>query len=226
MVRTLNQSTSRDRQNQPEIDGQTFQEMFAFAVDWFAKSETDVNILNVFPVPDGDTGTNMLLTMRSSLEETVSPEHAIMDVSTVAQAMAHGSLMGARGNSGVILCQIWRGLADSLEGKAGMRGSDLAQALQIAARTAYEGIEKPVEGTILTVMKEIAAATTKYSNPGDESVATVLQTAVEAAGKAVGNTPNLLPVLKEAGVVDSGGQGLYILLEGALMYLKRPENPK
>jgi uncharacterized protein len=221
MVETINQSPDKDRQNQYDIDGRTFKDMFAFAVDWFAKSETDVNILNVFPVPDGDTGTNMLLTMRSSLEDVVSSDHLnTADVSAVAQAMAYGALMGARGNSGVILCQIWRGIADSLEGKTRLRGSDLAQALQHASQTAYEGIEKPVEGTILTVMKEIAAATGKYLNHRDENITTVLQTAVEAAGKAVANTPNLLPVLKEAGVVDSGGQGLYILLEGALMYLK------
>jgi uncharacterized protein len=220
MVETLNQSINRDRPNQPDIDGLTFRDMFAFAIDWFAKSETDVNILNVFPVPDGDTGTNMLLTMRSSLEEALSTNHLdVKGVSAVAQAMAHGSLMGARGNSGVILCQIWRGIASGLEGKKRMTGSDLAEALQVAARTAYEGIEKPVEGTILTVMKEIAASTSRYLQNRDASVTAVLQTAVEAAGKAVANTPNLLPVLKEAGVVDSGGQGLYILLEGALMYL-------
>jgi uncharacterized protein len=220
MVKTMNQSIIKDRQNHHIIDGTTFRDMFIFAVDWFAKSESDVNILNVFPVPDGDTGTNMLLTMKSSLEEVVSSDQThTADVSAVAQSMAHGALMGARGNSGVILCQIWRGIAASLSGKETINGSDLAEALGGAAQTAYDGLENPVEGTILTVIKEIAAATAKYIESPDASVTLVMETGVEAARKAVANTPNLLPVLKEAGVVDSGGQGLCILLEGALMFL-------
>ncbi len=117
----------------------------------------------------------------------------------------------------VILSQIWRGIA-AVSGKETISGADLAVAFQSASRTAYEGLEKPVEGTMLTVMKEMAAAAidSDYLNIG---ISGVLRTAVEAANKAVANTPNLLPVLKEAGVVDSGGQGLYILFEGALMYL-------
>lgn len=199
------------------LDGKTFKAIFSFAADWFAKSENDVNILNVFPVPDGDTGTNMLLTMRSSIDETGKVTD--QSVSSMVKAMAYGALMGARGNSGVILSQIWRGLARSLQGKEKITGRDLAESFQAAALTAYEGLENPVEGTMLTVMKEIAAATMGYLD-ADESVVSILQAAVNGAGQAVANTPNLLPVLKEAGVVDSGGQGLYILLEGALMYLK------
>jgi uncharacterized protein len=220
MVRTMYQNKNRDRQNHQEIDSTAFGAMFTFAVDWFAKSESDVNILNVFPVPDGDTGTNMLLTMKSSLEEIGSPNHPdATSVSAIAQSMAYGALMGARGNSGVILCQIWRGIASSLAGKEKMNGPDLARALDSAAHTAYEGIENPVEGTILTVIKEMAAAACNCLEQSDISLTAVMETAVEAAAKAVANTPNLLPVLKEAGVVDSGGQGLYILFEGALMYL-------
>jgi uncharacterized protein len=220
MVRTMYQSINKDRHYYQDLDGTTFREMFTFAVDWFAKSESDVNILNVFPVPDGDTGTNMLLTMKSSLEEVASTDHAdTATVSTVAQSMAYGALMGARGNSGVILCQIWRGIASSLAGKEKLNGPDLAKALDCAAHTAYEGIENPVEGTILTVIKDMAAAAGSYPELSDINITEVMKTAVEAAAKSVANTPNLLPVLKEAGVVDSGGQGLYILFEGALMYL-------
>ena len=200
------------------MDGQTLKEMFAFATDWFAKSESDVNILNVFPVPDGDTGTNILLTMRSCMDETGKVTDS--SVSSMIKAMAYGSFMGARGNSGVILSQILKGIEFSLQGREHINGRDVAESFQIAAITAYEGLDKPVEGTMLTVIKEIAKATLKYRNDGNESVAAVFQTAVDAAGKAVGDTPNLLPVLKEAGVVDSGGQGLYILLEGALLYLQ------
>ncbi len=184
------------------LDGKTFKEIFSFAVDWFAKSESDVNVLNVFPVPDGDTGTNMLLTMRSCMDETGKVTD--QSVSSMVKAMAYGSLMGARGNSGVILSQIWRGLARSLQGKEKITGKDLAESFQSAAVTAYEGLENPVEGTMLTVMKEIAAATLECLNSDNENIIAVLQIAVDAAGKAVANTPNLLPVLKEAGVVDSG----------------------
>ena len=201
----------------PVIDGQTLKEMFTFATEWFAKSEADVNILNVFPVPDGDTGTNMLLTMRSCVDEAKKVNDA--SISAVSKAMAYGSFMGARGNSGVILSQIWRGIESSLRGKDKIGGSDLAESFQTGAVAAYEGLEKPVEGTMLTVIKEIAAATSEYCHNRNESISVVLHTAVEAARKAVANTPNLLPVLKEAGVVDSGGQGLLILLEGSLLYL-------
>jgi uncharacterized protein len=200
------------------LDGHTLKEMFLFATEWFAKSESDVNVLNVFPVPDGDTGTNMLLTMRSCMDETCKVTDT--SVPSIIKAMAFGSFMGARGNSGVILSQIWRGIERSLRERERINGKDLAESFQHASVTAYEGLDKPVEGTILTVMKEIAAATNIYLNNGNSAVEEVLETAVDAAGKAVANTPNLLPILREAGVVDSGGQGLYILLEGALMYLK------
>ena len=210
-------SHNKETEKIKNLNGQVFHDMFSFAVEWFAKSETDVNALNVFPVPDGDTGTNMLLTMRSAIEESARTEDR--SVSTIAGAIAFGSLMGARGNSGVILSQIWRGMSQSIKGKEVVNGLDLAESWQKASAMAYEALENPVEGTMLTVIKEIALACqdAKCQNDG---VLPVLQTAVKAAGKAVANTPNLLPVLKEAGVVDSGGQGLYILLEGALMYLK------
>lgn len=200
------------------LDGKILREMFSFAVEWFAKSESEINALNVFPIPDGDTGSNMLLTMRSSMEEALSSHE--LTISAIAQCLAHGALMGARGNSGVILSQIWRGIAQSWQGQESVSGSELAQAFQSATAAAYVALDKPVEGTMLTVIKEVAAAAKPFLNGGDAAIVPVLEISVSAAEKAVANTPNLLPVLKEAGVVDSGGQGLYVLLQGALMYLK------
>ena len=199
------------------IGGQDLRDMFVAAAGWLEKSSSDIDALNVFPVPDGDTGTNMLLTMRSTVEEA----HRATDhsASAVAQAMAKGSLMGARGNSGVILSQILRGLAKGLDDKESFTATDLANALQQSAEMAYKGMSNPVEGTMLTVIKDVAAAVqVKVAEDGDDMIA-VMETAVNAAGESVANTPNLLQVLREAGVVDAGGQGLYTILEGALRYL-------
>ncbi|MDP2930983.1 MAG: DAK2 domain-containing protein [Chloroflexota bacterium] len=199
-------------------NGQDLREMFAAATTWLEKSAADIDALNVFPVPDGDTGTNMLLTMRSVIDEAYrAPDRS---AAGVAQAMAKGALMGARGNSGVILSQIWRGIADSLDEKESFTGRDLAEALVQASKTAYKGMSHPVEGTILTVAREAAdAARAKAASSNDDLVA-VMEAAVDAACVSVANTPHLLEVLKEAGVVDAGGQGLYTILEGALHYLK------
>jgi len=199
------------------IDGQELKEMLATATTWLEKSAPDIDALNVFPVPDGDTGTNMLLTMRSSVEEAY--QNANSTVSSVALAVAQGALMGARGNSGVILSQIWRGVAQGLKGKKTISGTDLAEALMQAAKTAYKGISNPVEGTILTVMKDAANAAQERSDKTDDPI-TVLEAAVDAASDSVANTPTLLPVLKQAGVVDAGGQGLLTILDGALRYLR------
>ena len=200
------------------LSGQELRDMFIVATDWLEKSALDIDALNVFPVPDGDTGTNMLLTMRSTIEEAYrAPDHS---ASAVAQAVATGALMGARGNSGVILSQIWRGLAQGLTGKETFTGSDLADALQQASVAAYKGINNPVEGTILTVAKDAAAAAQEQATGGSDDIISVMEAVVDAAGESVANTPNLLDVLKEAGVVDAGGQGLYTILEGALYYLK------
>jgi hypothetical protein len=182
------------------------------------KSVPDINAINVFPVPDGDTGTNMLLTMHSALEEATGNSDS--DVSLVAKSLAYGALMGARGNSGVILSQFWRGLAKGLEGKTSFNGKDFAQALAEASKAAYEGIIHPVEGTMLTVLKDAAEAANKAAKSDSESLISVLEAAVEAAEDSVARTPSLLPVLKEAGVVDAGGQGIYVLLDGVLRYLK------
>ncbi len=200
------------------ITSREFREMFAIATSWLEKSTSEIDALNVFPVPDGDTGTNMLLTMRSTVDEA---DRASDDsISAVAKVMARGALVGARGNSGVILSQIWSGLAQGLEGKETFNGSDLADALLQASDKAYKGLSNPVEGTILTVIKEASIAARKQATNGSDDVISVMEVAVSAAAEAVANTPSLLPVLKEAGVVDAGGQGLYTILEGALRYLK------
>ena len=199
------------------IDGRDFREMFTAATNWLEKSVSDIDALNVFPVPDGDTGTNMLLTMHSTIEE--ADKKANGSVSAVCQAMSHGALIGARGNSGVILSQIWCGLAKGLSGKETFNGSDLAEALTQASIMAYKGLSNPVEGTILTVVKDASAAAREQAAKSDNDVISVMEATVNAANESVANTPRLLPVLKEAGVVDAGGQGLYTLLEGALRYL-------
>jgi len=191
--------------------------MFVAATLWLEKSAPAIDALNVFPVPDGDTGTNMLLTMRSTVEEAQRVSDA--SASAVMQAMAHGALMGARGNSGVILSQIMRGLAKGLDGKTGLGGEDLALSLQEACGLAYKAISRPVEGTILTVLREASeAARAKAKDDGD--LVSVMEATVSAARESVARTPQLLPVLREADVVDAGGQGLYIILEGALRFLK------
>jgi uncharacterized protein len=199
-------------------NGQTLRDIFSASTAWLEKSVADIDALNVFPVPDGDTGTNMLLTMRSAVEEAYrAPDHS---ASAVAQAMAKGALMGARGNSGVILSQIFRGMAQGLNNKETFTGRDFANAFSQAAKTAYKGLSNPVEGTILTVIREAAVAGQEYvANNGDEMVS-VMEAIVSAANASLANTPNLLAVLKDAGVVDAGGQGLYTILEGALRYLR------
>jgi DAK2 domain fusion protein YloV len=197
--------------------GQELRGMFTAATTWLEKSAPDINALNVFPIPDGDCGTNMLLTMRSTIEEAcLVPDN---NASAVAQAMAHGALMGARGNSGVILSQILLGLARGLEGKKSFNGNDFANALVKGATLAYKALIHPVEGTMLTVAREASNAAQSASTKKD-GLLPVMEAVVKAARESVANTPTLLPVLREAGVVDAGGQGLYVLLEGVLHYLK------
>ena len=200
------------------LSGQELRDMVMAATEWLEKNASEIDALNVFPVPDGDTGTNMLLTMRSTLEEAYrASDHS---TSVVAEAIAKGALMGARGNSGVILSQIWHGLAKSLAGKDSCSGKDLAEALLEASAEAYNGIANPVEGTILTVAHQAASAAKAEADSGSDNIVSIMDTVVNTAREAVANTPNLLPVLREAGVVDAGGQGLHTILEGALHYLK------
>jgi len=200
------------------VSGQDLREMFVAATTWLEKCAADVDALNVFPVPDGDTGTNMLLTMKSAVEESYhSPDHS---ASAVAQALSKGALMGARGNSGVILSQFWRGLAKGLENINAIKPLDMAKALKQSMVAAYSGLSNPVEGTILTVIKDASTAAEEFVSSRGSDLIKQMEAIVKAASDSVANTPNLLPVLKEAGVVDAGGQGLYTILEGALHYLK------
>jgi hypothetical protein len=197
-------------------DGDGLLAAFRAAVTNLEAHVDEVNSLNVFPVPDGDTGSNMLATVRAALEEVESLSGQPAD--RVAAAMSFGALMGARGNSGVITSQILRGLSDGLAGKRHFNGLDLAYALSIGTKTAYGAVAKPVEGTILTVIREAAAGAVATAER-DNDIEAVLTATVDAAEKSVARTPTLLAILREAGVVDSGGQGLYRLLQGALQHM-------
>jgi len=199
------------------VDGERFKRLVYAGLVWLRQHQEEINALNVFPVPDGDTGTNMVLTMQSAWEEVASVNEN--NVGKVAHRVAHGALMGARGNSGVILSQIWRGMARHLDNKEWLTAADLAAALEEGVRTAYKGVIRPVEGTILTVAREAAEeATLAAARTTDLSA--VLERAVRRAWDALARTPDLLPVLAEAGVVDAGGQGLCVILEGMMRALR------
>jgi uncharacterized protein len=200
----------------PECDGLGFKHLVQAGLTWLETNHKAVNALNVFPVPDGDTGTNMLMTMQAAYAEIANS--AEPSVSRVAHAVAHGALMGARGNSGVILSQILRGFARGLGTEAAFTADGLARAVQAASETAYRGVGKPVEGTILTVIRETAAAA--QGAAAGQDLRQMLAELVEAAFASVARTPDLLPLLKQAGVVDSGGKGLAIIMEGMLRYLR------
>jgi len=197
-------------------DGPGLLEAFRAAVTNLEANVEEINALNVYPVPDGDTGSNMLATVRAALEE--ADVVAGQPAARIGAAISFGALMGARGNSGVITSQIFRGMAEGLGGKTRFNGLDLAHALSEGARTAYGAVAKPVEGTILTVIRESAAAAVAAAER-DPDVESVLAATVEAAERSVARTPTLLAILREAGVVDSGGQGLYRLLQGAWLHV-------
>ncbi|HLE26992.1 MAG TPA: DAK2 domain-containing protein [Anaerolineales bacterium] len=198
-------------------DGQGLKRLTSAALAWLNTNHSTVNALNVFPVPDGDTGTNMLLTVQAAWNEIA--ESGENNVAKIAHAVAHGALMGARGNSGVILSQIWRGFARGLDNAETFDADALVSALQEGRDTAYRGVGKPVEGTILTVIRETTEAVTQ-ARAGSADLRHLLECAVSAAQASVARTPELLPVLKQAGVVDAGGKGLAFLLEGMLRYLR------
>lgn len=201
---------------QQPIDGQALKKLVDAGLQWLRTNQEHVNSLNVFPVPDGDTGTNMVLTMQAAFDEIAnSPER---NFGKMTHSVAHGALMGARGNSGVILSQLWRGFSRSIDEKETLDAISFAEALSIAKDTAYKGVVRPVEGTILTVSKDIAAAAKSAIQETDDAIE-VLMTVVEAADDSVERTPELLPVLREAGVVDSGGKGLFYILEGMLRFV-------
>ncbi len=198
------------------VSGQGLKRLVKASLSWLRHHQQAINALNVFPVPDGDTGTNMLLTMQSAWAEI---EHSPEDhIGRLAHAVAHGALMGARGNSGVILSQLWRGFARALSDIRVLTANDMARALREGSDTAYKGVVKPVEGTILTVADEIAKACSDAAQ-GTDDLVLILETMVARGKEAVARTPTQLPILKQAGVVDAGGQGYFIILEGMLRYL-------
>jgi DAK2 domain fusion protein YloV len=198
-----------------DINGQELKELTKAGLQWLKTNQQTVNALNVFPVPDGDTGTNMVLTMQSAWDEI--SELSEKTAGKMSHAIAHGALMGARGNSGVILSQIWRGFSRALDGAATINHKNIGQVFAEARDTAYKGVVRPVEGTILTVIKDIARAAIS-SQGTTNNLYEILESIIAAADLSVKNTPDLLPVLKEAGVVDAGGKGLFYILEGMLRY--------
>lgn len=203
------------------FDGQDLKKAILAGAAWLEEHRDAINALNVFPVPDGDTGSNMSATMKSAIRNIATSSETSATV--IASKIAHDALLGARGNSGVILSQTLRGLAAGLEKKPTFTSQDLAIALQEASRLAYRAVIKPVEGTILTVVREAAEAATQSAENGDDLVAQ-MQEVVAAARRAVARTPELLPLLKQAGVVDAGGQGFCTLLEGILRYIRGEAN--
>ncbi len=190
--------------------------------DALRSHQEELNALNVYPVPDGDTGTNMALTLESVVGELDASVDAGATPGTeprmdeVCQAIRHGSLMGARGNSGVILSQILRGLAETFSPLDVVSGADVATGLRRAADAAYQAVLRPVEGTILTVVRSAAESVEHAVSEGETTLAGVLERAAGAARDAVASTPDLLPVLREAGVVDAGGRGFELLLAACL----------
>lgn len=201
-----------------KINGPLLKEIFKGAVNYLISRKEEVNALNVFPVPDGDTGTNMSLTSKSALKQIDSLE-GDFSVADVSAAAARGALMGARGNSGVILSQLLRGFSEGLEGLDEAGTAEIAHAFKKASETTYKAVMKPIEGTILTVGRETAEFAIRHYKKAEDPVK-FLEDVIVEANKSLDNTPNLLEVLKEADVVDAGGKGLVVLLEGGLKVLK------
>ncbi|MDU1663004.1 MAG: DAK2 domain-containing protein [Peptoniphilus harei] len=201
-----------------KINGPLLKEIFKGAVNYLISRKEEVNALNVFPVPDGDTGTNMSLTSKSALKQIDALE-GDFSVGDVSAAAARGALMGARGNSGVILSQLLRGFSEGLEGIDEAGTSEIAHAFKKASETTYKAVMKPIEGTILTVGRETADFAIRHHKKSEDPIK-FLEDVIVEANKSLDNTPNLLEVLKEADVVDAGGKGLVVLLEGALKVLK------
>ncbi|KIO59050.1 hypothetical protein B4065_0871 [Caldibacillus thermoamylovorans] len=199
------------------IDGKRFAEMIFYGANRLSQNAKYVDSLNVFPVPDGDTGTNMNLSIQSGAKEVRN--NIVPHVGKVGQALSRGLLMGARGNSGVILSQLFRGFAKAIEAKESLDITDFAEALNAGVTTAYKAVMKPVEGTILTVAKDSAKKALEVSKTTTD-MTILMEEVVKEAKASLKRTPELLPVLKEVGVVDSGGQGLVFVYEGFLAQLK------
>lgn len=202
------------------IDSKMFKKVLKGAYANLENNKQMVNNLNVFPVPDGDTGTNMSLTVKTAVEEMSKVTSD--KIGDIAASMSSGALMGARGNSGVILSQLFRGFAKGLKDVKEIDIDSLIGAFELSTKMAYRAVMKPTEGTILTVAREMYEFAKEHGN-SYSSVEDFISHVLEAGEKSLQNTPNLLPVLKEAGVVDAGGRGLLCLFEGALKVLKGEE---
>lgn len=205
-----------------QLDGISFAQMVISGANNLAKNAKMVDALNVFPVPDGDTGTNMNLSITSGANEV--KKQTINHVGKVASAFARGLLMGARGNSGVILSQLFRGFAKAIESKTTINSFEFAAAFEAGVLSAYKAVMKPVEGTILTVAKDAGNKAIQVGKKSND-IKFVMEEVLKEAKASLDRTPDLLPVLKEVGVVDSGGQGLVTIYEGFLAFLKGEELP-
>lgn len=195
--------------------GQDLKRAVGASATWLARNAEAINSLNVFPVPDGDTGTNMALTMQAAVKYiSNSPSHSAAEI---ASGLSHGALMGARGNSGVILSQIWRGFSEGIAGKERISARDFADGFVAATATAYRAVLKPVEGTILTVAKDLGQGAHEASIHVN-AFGYVLGETARAAKASVARTPTLLAKLRDAGVVDAGGQGLFLIIDGMRRY--------
>ena len=204
------------RLRKQKIDGQSLKRLVEAGLAWLRTNQQIVNSLNVFPVPDGDTGTNMLLTLTSAYDEI--KDSGERHFGKMAALVAKGALMGARGNSGVILSQLWRGFARAVQDHETLDMETMVKGFADARDTAYKGVVRPVEGTILTVARGIASGTEAGLGSSSDAI-DVLENAVQSADESVKQTPELLPILKQAGVVDSGGKGLFFILEGMLRHV-------
>ncbi len=211
-----------DAQRNDVLDGPGLVALWRSAAAWLAANATSINAINVFPVPDGDTGSNMTLTFQAAVEGAADPPATAGDA---ARLMARGALMGARGNSGVILSQVVRGFAEGLAEVDVASTDDLARAFEQARVAAYASVPRPVEGTILTVIAAASEAAQRSAAGAPGDCVALIRATVAAAREAVARTPELLPVLKEAGVVDAGGQGLLTILEGCLQHISGEGQP-
>jgi len=225
LIAPATDSTIRDGNglSMDQLRGQDLQAAFSAATSCLEEYRDAVNALNVFPVPDGDTGTNMLLTMRSAVQSAADacPDGEDHSVAAVSAALAQGAFFGARGNSGVILSQFFKGFSDALTGKEYLAAPDLARALMLATKGAYSSVGNPVEGTMLTVIRMASEAVQGV----DDGLLDLWGTAYQASQDALSNTPEQLPVLREAGVVDAGGFGVVILIGGALRAISGTASP-
>jgi len=205
-----------------QLRGKELKQAFSAATGCLEEFRDAVNALNVFPVPDGDTGTNMLLTMRAAVQSAAEdcPDGQDPSATSVSSALAQGAFFGARGNSGVILSQFFKGFSDALSGKESLNAQDLAVAFRLASAGAYKSVGNPVEGTMLTVIRMASEAV----QGSDQDVLSLWETAYHAAREALERTPEQLPVLAEAGVVDAGGLGFVILIGGALRSISGPDS--